>query len=73
MDQSEMRDDCFSHLDTYRVCVRSGDRWVYQGDSAQLRIHFYSQFMPVWVMAILVSVLLCLSGLSTMSVSKVID
>ena len=51
-----------SHQDTYRVCLKVGDRFLYQGDSAKLQIQFYSQMMPVWVMGVLVSVLLCLSG-----------
>ena len=53
-----------SSQDTYRVCLKVGDRFLYQGDEAKLKIQFYSQMMPVWMMGVLVSVLLCLSGIN---------
>ena len=49
--------------DTYRVCVKNGEKFLHQGNAPELRVHFYRPMMPVWIMAVLVSVLLCLSGL----------
>ena len=57
-------DIIFSSHDTFRVCVEAaGGEWVHQGDAPELRVRFYSPLMPVWLMAVLVSILLCLSGL----------
>ena len=54
-----------SKEDTYRVCVKDNltNTFVYQGDTPELRLHFYSPLMPIWLMAVLVTILLCLSGL----------
>ena len=52
-----------SDQDTYRICVKVGETFKYQGDVPELRIKLYRQLLPTWLMAVFVTFLLCLSGL----------
>ena len=49
--------------DTYRICLKVGDTFQYQGDLPELRLQLYKQLLPTWLMAVFVTFLLCLSGL----------
>ena len=49
--------------DTYRMCLKVGDTFQYQGDAPELRLQLYNQLLPTWLMAVFVTFLLCLSGL----------
>ena len=49
--------------DTYRICLKVGDTFQYQGDVPELRLQLYKQLLPTWLMAVFVTFLLCLSGL----------
>ena len=52
-----------SDQDTYRICLKVGETFKYQGDLPELRIKLYRQLLPTWLMAVFVTFLLCLSGL----------
>ena len=52
-----------SDQDTYRICLKVGETFKYQGDVPELRIKLYRQLLPTWLMAVFVTFLLCLSGL----------
>ena len=52
-----------STQDTYRICLKVGDTFQYQGDAPELRIKLYRQLLPIWLMVVFVTFLLCLSGL----------
>ena len=52
-----------SDKDTYRICLKVGETFQYQGDGPELRIKLYRQLLPTWLMAVFVTFLLCLSGL----------
>ena len=52
-----------SDQDTYRICLKVGETFKYQGDGPELRIKLYRQLLPTWLMAVFVAFLLCLSGL----------
>ena len=52
-----------SDQDTYRICLKVGETFQYQGDGPELRIKLYRQLLPTWLMAVFVTFLLCLSGL----------
>jgi len=52
-----------STQDTYYLCVQVGDVFIHQGIKNELAIKFYSRMLPIWLMILLVTLLLCLSGL----------
>ena len=52
-----------SSQDTYHVCLKVGENFIHQGTTTELSMHFYRRMLPVWLMIVLVSFLLCLSGL----------
>merc|ERR1711892_176442 len=52
-----------SSQDTYHICVKFGEKYIHQGVNAELSIQFYNRLLPIWLMIVLVTGLLCLSGL----------
>eukprot|EP00090_Calanus_glacialis_P004996 TRINITY_DN13820_c0_g1_i1.p1 TRINITY_DN13820_c0_g1~~TRINITY_DN13820_c0_g1_i1.p1 ORF type:complete len:681 (-),score=142.26 TRINITY_DN13820_c0_g1_i1:81-1958(-) len=52
-----------SSQDTYYICVQAGESFIHQGTKVELSIQFYTRLMPIWLMIVLVTLLLCLSGL----------
>lgn len=52
-----------STQDTYHICLKVDDTFIHQGTANELSIQFYTRLLPIWLMIVLVSMLLCLSGL----------
>ena len=49
---------------TYWICLKNASgQFVHQGDRPELAVELYTQALPVWLMAVIVAGLLCLSGL----------
>ena len=48
----------------YYICVKDAlGAFRHQGSGRQLRVELYKLLLPVWLMIIFISILLCLSGL----------
>jgi len=52
-----------STQDTYYVCVKVGETFIHQGLNNEVAVQFYNRMLPIWLMIVLVTLLLCLSGL----------